>query len=447
MKVTIVNGSPRGENSITLQTSLYLQKKFPSHKYTILNAGATIHSLEKDFTPALKAIKSADLVIFSYPVYTFTVPSQMHCFIELLKKQDISFSTKVATQISTSKHFYDICAHRFMEENFFDMGFKVVEGLSADSGDLLTDKGQKEASDFFSHLLFSIENKNFMEKPSKCIAHTQAKFRAITPKGVKIPGYDIVIVADMDAKDTNLQNLISNFQNELKFTTKIINIADFEFKGGCLGCLNCVIDGKCIYKDGFDSFFRENIQNADAIIYAGKVQDHSLGLRFKMFDDRQFCNGHRTVTSGIPIAYLLTGDIMAESNLRMVLEGKAQVGHNYLAGFAYDKYSLSKVVDNITFALENRYVPPQNFLGIGGMKIFRDLVYTMQGFLKEDHKFYKKNGFYDFPQKDKKTIFMSKLLGFLLKNKKIQKQAKSKMNDAMLEPYKKIIDSVEITVK
>ena len=50
-------------------------------------------------------------------------------------------------------------------------------------------------------------------------------------------------------------------------------------------------------------------------------------------------------------------------------------------------------------ALEHKYLPPQNFYGIGGMKIFRDLIWLMQGMMRADHKFYKSHGQYDFPQK------------------------------------------------
>lgn len=39
------------------------------------------------------------------------------------------------------------------------------------------------------------------------------------------------------------------------------------------------------------------------------------------------------------------------------------------------------------------------FLGVGGMKIFRDLIWMMQGMMKADHQFYKEHGIYDFPRK------------------------------------------------
>jgi len=62
MKVLIVNGSPRGRYSVTLQSCLYLEKCFPQHDFEYLNVGAAIQSFEKDMGPALKAMVSAALM-------------------------------------------------------------------------------------------------------------------------------------------------------------------------------------------------------------------------------------------------------------------------------------------------------------------------------------------------------------------------------------------------
>ena len=91
------------------------------------------------------ALESADLLLFSYPVYTFIAPSQLHRFIELVKTSGIDLSGKYATQITTSKHFYDVTAHRYIQDNCQDLGLKFIRGLSADMDDLLSKKGQMEA--------------------------------------------------------------------------------------------------------------------------------------------------------------------------------------------------------------------------------------------------------------------------------------------------------------
>lgn len=109
---------------------------------------------EKDMTEALNAVGEADLILFCYPVYTFIVPAQLHRFIELLKASDIELEGKYAAQLSTSKHFYDTTAHKFIQENCQDMGLKYIGGLSADMEDLLTKKGQREAVSFWRMMLW-----------------------------------------------------------------------------------------------------------------------------------------------------------------------------------------------------------------------------------------------------------------------------------------------------
>lgn len=138
MKLCIINGSPKGKYSITLQTVLYLQEKFPEHQFTYLQAGQKIKAYEKDITPAVEQMKAADVLVFAYPVYTFLAPSQLHRFIELIKASGVNLSGKFASQISTSKHFYDVTAHRYISDNCHDLGLRVVHGLSADMEDLLT---------------------------------------------------------------------------------------------------------------------------------------------------------------------------------------------------------------------------------------------------------------------------------------------------------------------
>ena len=70
MNILVINGSPAGENSITLQTMLYIEKLFPGHDYRHLNAGREIRSIEKYFDPSREALTAADLIVFCYPVYT-----------------------------------------------------------------------------------------------------------------------------------------------------------------------------------------------------------------------------------------------------------------------------------------------------------------------------------------------------------------------------------------
>ena len=226
----------------------------------------------------------------------------------------------------------------------------------------------------------------------------------------------MVIVTDCEENDTQLKNMIARFRAVLPRKTRVVNIREYPFKGGCLGCFNCAVSGKCVYKDGFDDFLRNEIQSAEAIVIAFTIKDHLMGSCFKMYDDRQFCNGHRTVTKGMPMGYLVSGALEAEQNLKTIIEARAQVGGNFLAGVASDESDpdseIDKLANTLEYALQHKYAPPGNFYGVGGLKIFRDLIWLMQGMMRADHKFYKSTEC-DFPQKKKGTILKMCAVGML----------------------------------
>ena len=446
MKILILNGSPKGENSITLQTLLYLQKKFPGQQWQTLHVGQKIKALEKDFSSALEALNNADLLLFSYPVYTFIAPSQLHRFIELMKEHRVDVSGKIATQITTSKHFYDTTAHRYIQDNCGDLGLNFLPGLSADMEDLTKEAGRQEAESWWKHLLWSADNMHFA--PVYPAAPATAPI-PVTP-AADVDGEkkgDVVIIADLKSEDTQLKTMVDRFRARLPYATRVVNIREFPFRGGCLGCFQCAVSGKCIYSDRFDDFLRKEIQTADAMIYAFAIRDHSMGARFKMYDDRQFCNGHRTVTIGMPVGYLISGNLSKEENLRTIIEGRAQVGKNILTHVATDEFDTDREIDRLaaelSYSLEHKNTGPQNFYGIGGMKIFRDLIYQMRGFMRADHKFFKSHGQYDFPQKKWPQSLAMYLVGAMIASPKIQKKMGGKMNEGMLMPYKKVLEDME----
>lgn len=450
MKITVINGSPSGSNSITLQTVLYIEALFPDHEYTVLDPGTRIRLYEKDFSVCKETLEESDLILFAYPVYTFLVPSQLHRFIELIKENHAELSGKYATQITTSKHFYDVTAHRFIEDNCNDLGLKYIRGLSADMDDLLKKQGQKDAENFFRYVLYSVQNDLY--EP----ARFPFEYHTVFPetKEILLPDRETkktmvgtaVIVADCE-EDSGLMKMIECFRKLLPMNSTVVNLRDFPFKGGCLGCFHCAASGKCVYTDGFDEFLRNHIQTADAIIYAFNIKDHSMGSRFKMYDDRQFCNGHRTVTMGKPIGYLVSGNLSREANLNMVLEARSEAGGNFHAGIAADEKDplagIRKLAMVTGYAVAHQYTQPKNFYGVGGLKIFRDLIWQMQGLMKEDHRFYKKHRFYDFPQKKAGTMLAMYAVGAMMTNKKISQKIGGKMTEGMVMPYKRVIEKAK----
>ncbi|MBQ7344299.1 MAG: NAD(P)H-dependent oxidoreductase [Clostridia bacterium] len=441
MKIAVINGSPKGKYSVTLQTVRYLGIVYPDHEFKVLDAGQRIKALERDFTEARETLTWADAVLFSYPVYTFLAPSQLHRFIELAKADGVDLSGKFATQISTSKHFYDVTAHKYIEENSLDLGMKYVRGLSADMEDLLTEVGKNDAKKFFDRFLWSVENDVYVRR-SEVPEYTPTPATAVENVAEKRSDKDVLILTDETDEASNLSAMIARFKATFPYKTRVVNISEYPLSGGCLGCFRCAVSEKCVYKDAFDKFLREEIQTADAIVYAFTVSDHSMGSRFKMYDDRNFCNGHRTVTVGMPVGYLVSGNYSAENNLRTVVEARAETGGNFLAGVATDEGDTDRRIDELSaslaFALETGHTAPKNFWGVGGMKIFRDLIFEMRGMMRADHKFYKKQGIYDFPKRFSGRAILMHLVGMLLGNEKILAKMGNKMNEGMIAPYEKM---------
>ena len=451
MKIVVVNGSPKGKYSITLQHVRYLEIKYPQHEFSVIHAGQKIRSIEKDFSKSADILENADAILFSYPVYTFLAPSQLHRFIELMKANGVNVKDKYATQISTSKHFYDMTAHKYIEENSLDMGMRYIRGISADMEDLLSEKGRDEAEKFFERFLWSVEQGVYTTKRDSVSRYEGIPATKCSSGSKKNTTKDVVIITDETDENSNLSTMIERFRSVFAYDTRIVNISEFPLAGGCLGCFRCAVSEKCVYKDGFDTFLREKIQTADAIVYAFRISDHSMGSRFKMYDDRNFCNGHRTVTVGMPVGYLVSGDYAAENNVRTVIEARCETGGNFLSGVATDEYDPDKQIDELAktlaFALETKHVAPQNFWGVGGMKIFRDLIYQMRGMMRADHKFYKKQGIYDFPQKNKGKAMLMYAVGALLSNEKILSKMGNRMNEGMLMPYEQLFKKMGVTDK
>ena len=199
MNITVINGAPAGNDSITLQTVLYLQILYPKENWTIISAGQKIKYYETHFEEVKDTIEQSDLILFSYPVYTFLVPSQLHRFIELMKENEVKVSGKPACQITTSKHFYDVTAHRFIKDNCDDMGMKYLGGLSADMEDLLKEKGQKDARQFFELVMW--RKAHDIALPVS-VNHSSAPFsyQASLEENEKTVAKTIAIVTDLSSE-------------------------------------------------------------------------------------------------------------------------------------------------------------------------------------------------------------------------------------------------------
>ncbi len=92
---------------------------------------------------------------------------------------------------------------------------------------------------------------------------------------------------------------------------------------------------------------------------------------------------------------------------------------------------------------EQKIVREHNFLGVGGMKIFRDDIYGVLRFpFVADYKAYKKLGIMKFPNRKIKYKIIYYLLNTLSKIPKVREKIyKTKIIPAMVSPLKKIVET------
>src|SRR5271157_3875829 len=156
MKIVVLNGSPKGDVSVTMQYVHFLQKKFLQHELKILNISQRLPVIEKDeekFREVIDEVRSADGVLWAFPLYYLLVHAHYKRFIELIFERGVksAFQGKYTAALSTSIHFYDHTAHNYINAICDDLDMKYVGFFSANMPDLLEEKKRKELTLFAEH--------------------------------------------------------------------------------------------------------------------------------------------------------------------------------------------------------------------------------------------------------------------------------------------------------
>jgi multimeric flavodoxin WrbA len=381
------------------------------------------------------------MLVVAYPVYTFLAPSQLHRFFEILDSNRVKLTDKYVVQVTTSKRFYDVTAHQAVKGIVCHLEGKYVDGYSADMDDLLNDDLRAHFKNWWDYVLYRVNNDIYENT-----RHTETTHSTYLPTAepvAKRHGKKVVVVTD-NTGNSSLAGLISDFVNLCPYDVEVVDLKSQGPKSGCRGCLKCAQTGVCVIKDGFSDLLNDKINKADAVIMAFEVVMHGISSTFKAYYDRQFVNGHRPVTAGQPTAYLVSGNYESESNLKTYVEAKSAVGGNLNCGVVCDQTATAKdveqLVSKLVYALDNKITPHKNFYEVGGMRIFRDMIWIMRGIMKLDYDYYKKHNMLDFPQKKRGTMIAMKLVGKLMRSKAINKKMPNMMEEGMLMPYKKIVD-------
>ncbi len=435
----------------------YIQKKFKQHELKIINISQRINQIEKDketFDSIISEIKSSDGVMWAFPLYVFTVHSNYQRFIELIFERNVedAFKGKYTSILATSIHFYDHTAVNYMNSICDDLNMNYVDYFSLSMYDLKKEDIRKNLLLFVQNYFEAIENEVITLKNYRPVKYSPISYiPEITHNKIDVLNKKVIIIAD-SLENNNLKNMLKKFRNLFSQNVELVNLQEIDIKGSCLGCLKCGYNYECVYtdKDDFINFYNSKLKTADIIVFAGTIKYRHLSSIWKKFFDRAFFNTHTPSLSGKQIGFIISGALNQIPNLKQILESYTQFQGCNLVGFITDEYDTSIEIDNQLHAFSYNliklstvnYSKPATFLGVAGMKVFRDEIWGSIRFpFIADHRAYKSLNLYDFPQKNYKSRISNFILMLMIKFPSIRKEIYSnKIKFSMIKSLRKIVE-------
>jgi multimeric flavodoxin WrbA len=454
MKITVINGSPKGENSVTIQYVRYMEKKVPGfvvREHLVAKEIAGLERQPEKLAAIAESIRASDAVIWSVPAYHLTVPSQLVRFFELFDQSGHSkvLKGKPAGVVVTSIHYFDHLVVNWLRMASEDRGMRFIEAISPEMNDLLDPKMRGHIQRWGEEFIRGVsENETVL--PGSVIEKRPVRdlIPANIPAVVKTGDKKIVILTDSEDPSGNLKKMIAAYTSVSENRVEVLDIRTSGLRGGCLGCIHCGYENACVYKDGFSDWYLKNVGNADAIVLAAGIQNRAWGSYWKMFHDRTFFMNHRQEYLGKQIGFIVSGPLSDNPGFREELEARAEVWGGNFNGIVNDDAdsasvtsALSTLAKRVDRNAATGYRKPMTYLGTGGMKIFRDFIYRQKFLFRMDHKSYKKNGTYDFPQKNWSTRIANLLLTPLMNIPGFRKMFQTMIPKEMASPLRSVVKS------
>lgn len=462
MKVIVLNGSPKGDISVTLQYARYLQKVFTQHEFSFVNIALQVKHLENSpeaFKAVIEQVRQSEVVLWAFPLYVLSVHGNYKRFIELINElgEQSAFAGKYTASLSTSIHFYDHTAHNYMHAVCDDLDMKYVDFFSADMNDLHKEEYRRQLTLFGQRLFTAAENHTPTQKQYPPLVKCEFTYQPEgAPQPLKADGRKVVILHDANDAESNLGRMVTRVNKRFGGNAVVVNINELNIKGDCLGCLVCGSANHCFYegKDDYIEFYKNTVMTADILVYAGSIVDRQLSARWKTFFDRIFFNSHQPVLQKKQAFLVVSGPIGQIPNLQEIMSAFFEFqGANFL-GYVSDESGTSTDIDALIDqkagdALEgsiNRYLRPETFLGVGGMKIFRDDVYgRLRTVFMADHKAYKRLGFYKtFPQNDFGIMLLNTFGAPLVNIPAIRAKFDERMKFEMVKPLQRVVEKTGV---
>jgi multimeric flavodoxin WrbA len=456
MQICVLNGSPKGEKSVTLQYVKFLQLANPDHTFIFHHIGRKITGIEKnsaEWEQICSTIRDSDLILWATPVYFQHIPAQFKRFVELLYERESQhlFTGKYAASLSTSVHFFDNKVHEYLQGISEDLGLTWAGSFSAAMNDLLKEKNQYQLALFGNDILAACSDRRPALRVYPLLSGKTPGYTPGKANLVDIRGKRVLILHDA-SPDSSLEAMVRQMGSSFSEATTC-HLDDIGMKGGCLGCVQCAFENQCVYSDGFCTFWREQVEPADIIVYAGAIRDRYLSATWKQFFDRSFFLGHIPRFKGKQVILMVEGPLATVPGLRENLSSLISGGN--LVDVITDEPDNSTIDALISTTAERAvqfavsgYVKPPTFPAVAGHIVLRDAIWgDLRPIFRADHRYYKSHGLYNFPQYQYRKRISRFFFSLLMSLPSVQKKVKPIMKDQMVRSFEKVLSESPVLKK
>jgi hypothetical protein len=321
--------------------------------------------------------------------------------------------------------------------------------FSAGMEDLLQTGERERLKGFAENFLYAVERRSPTQRiHPRLVERPFAYLPEAAETKEDVGGKRVVIVTDTRDEGGNLARMITRLRESFSGETEVVDLDSVSIAGGCVGCVQCGYDNICAYHDGFMEFFSGTVQSADILILAGATRDRYLSARWKTFFDRSFFNNHVPSLGGKQVGFVISGPLAQLPNLRQILQAWTEIQQANLAGIVTDEPGESVEIDALLGNLASElvrlsrtgYVGTPTYLSVAAGKLFRDAVWgRLRRVFPADHRYYRRHGIYDFPQKNYGMRIMNGILYLFTRSRAMRMKTIRKLQELRMRQLRAII--------
>lgn len=421
MKICVLNCSPKNNQSLTLQTVLFLQKwyqeKLNESQFDIVPAfsGRVTERIEE-------AVRSSDLVIMSGAIFHFDIHSSMGELLDILSENyhDI-IKDKPVTFISTSGLIGDTLAHNRFETWAKRNGMRYINSLSLESSAVLSPTGREELFCWFRYAKAMTEYYN-----NKVMPRAKSSGR-------------VVLLDTCERETERISAAINSAKQRFEdsgFETEIITLKEKHISH-CTGCQSCFSNRVCIFNDDWEKTFEKLYLDTDMIAYFGELHYGTLGNCYKTFLERHACLGRSGIEDEVIKSYFFILDERADngdiSSFKFNCQTFDGLNCSYLSDVCKIESSekIQELCDKMTIAFNSDIMPQNGFLKNGIRTGFANVAASVRNRCPGDYSYFKSLGCYDTIQAIPNANWLNNL------------EEAQRDREARLIPYKMILSHLD----